>query len=102
MYRKRKGGATIEAINMLRTRLGKVVFIWVPSHLGVPCNAYADAVASAAIDAPAQTPVTALVAAEVRLRLRAGPASFLKISAFGSLTSFKCEVKSGEKCNHTK
>ena len=67
-YHKRKGGATIEAINTLRARLVKVIFIWVPSHLGVPCNAYADAVASAAIDAPAQTPVTALVAAEVRSR----------------------------------
>ena len=68
MYRKRKGGATIEAINTLRARLGKVVFIWVPSHLGIPCNAYADAIASAATNTPAQTPVTALVAAEIRSR----------------------------------
>ena len=68
VYRKRKGGATIEAINTLRASLGKVVFIWVPSHLGIPCNAYADAVASAATNAPAQTPVTALVAAEIRSR----------------------------------
>ena len=44
-YRQRAGGAKIEAINTLRTKLGRVVFIYVPSHSGVVPNAYADGIA---------------------------------------------------------
>ena len=46
-YRQRAGGAIIEAINALREGLGRVVFIFTPSHAGVVPNAYADGVAKA-------------------------------------------------------
>ena len=46
-YRKRAGGACMEAINTIRARLNRVVFMWVPSHVGVMPNAYADAIAKA-------------------------------------------------------
>ena len=36
-----------EAIASYRSQLEAVVFVWVPSHVEIACNAYADAVASA-------------------------------------------------------
>ena len=40
-YRQRAGGALVEAVNTVREKLDKVVFIYVPSHAGVVPNAYA-------------------------------------------------------------
>ena len=36
-----------EAIAYYRSKLEAVVFVWVPPHVGIACNAYADAVATA-------------------------------------------------------
>ena len=46
-YRQRAGGATIEAINELRSQIERVTFIYVPSHAGVVPNAYVDGIAKA-------------------------------------------------------
>ena len=40
-------GGLLEAIAYYRSKLEAVVFVWVPSHVGIACNAYADAVATA-------------------------------------------------------
>ena len=40
-------GGLLEAIAHYRSQLEAVVFVWVPSHVGIACNAYADAVATA-------------------------------------------------------
>ena len=40
-------GGLLEAIAYYRSKLEAVVFMWVPAHLGIACNAYADAVATA-------------------------------------------------------
>ena len=37
----------LEAINTIREKLERVVFIYVPSHAGVVPNAYADGIAKA-------------------------------------------------------
>ena len=39
-------GGLLEAIAYYRSKLEAVVFVWVPSHVGIACNAYADAVAT--------------------------------------------------------
>ena len=36
-----------KAIAYYRSKLEAVVFMWVPAHVGIACNAYADAVATA-------------------------------------------------------
>ena len=47
-HRKGTGrGGLLEAIAYYRSKLEAVVFVWVPSHVGIACNAYADAVATA-------------------------------------------------------
>ena len=40
-------GGLLEAIAYYRSKLEAVVFVWVPSHVGIACNAHADAVATA-------------------------------------------------------
>ena len=40
-------GGLLEAIAHYRSKLEAVVFMWVPAHVGIACNAYADAVATA-------------------------------------------------------
>ena len=40
-------GGLLEAIAYYRSKLEAVVFMWVPAHVGIACNAYADAVATA-------------------------------------------------------
>ena len=39
-------GGLLEAIAYYRSKLEAVVFMWVPAHVGIACNAYADAVAT--------------------------------------------------------
>ena len=36
-------GGLLEAIACYRSKLEAVVFMWVPAHVGIACNAYADA-----------------------------------------------------------
>ena len=45
--RRTEGLGLLEAIAYYRSQLEAVVFVWVPSHVGIACNAYADAVATA-------------------------------------------------------
>ena len=40
-------GGLLEATAYYRSKLEAVVFMWVPAHVGIACNAYADAVATA-------------------------------------------------------
>ena len=36
-------GGLLEAIAYYRSKLEAVVFMWVPAHVGIACNAYAEA-----------------------------------------------------------
>eukprot|EP00965_Chrysotila_dentata_P007951 259198-Pleurochrysis_carterae.AAC.1 len=45
-YRKLNNGAILEAITNVRETLGKVIFMWVPSHVGIVPNAMADNIAA--------------------------------------------------------
>ena len=67
-YRQRAGGAKIEAINTLRTKLERVVFLYVPSHSGVVPNAYADGVAKAYLARQHKLRIGKVVARHVRSR----------------------------------
>jgi ribonuclease HI len=61
-------GAMLEAICEYRRKLGKVIVFWVPSHEGIGCNAYADAVAKRATRAAPERSLTEGVASMVRSR----------------------------------
>ena len=50
--RGRDRGALLEAICRLRARLGLVVFMYTPSHVGIVPNAYADAAAKSHLSEP--------------------------------------------------
>ena len=54
----------------MRRRFRRVVFIWVPAHAGLPCNAYADAIAKSGLHNARlhKLPVSAMLAREVTSR----------------------------------
>eukprot|EP00965_Chrysotila_dentata_P200216 6179861-Pleurochrysis_carterae.AAC.1 len=45
-YRKLYNGAILEAITNMRETLGTVIFMWVPSHVGIVPNMMADNIAT--------------------------------------------------------
>ena len=53
--------AMLHAINEVRARLGLVVMMWVPAHVGVSANAYVDAVAKTYLDGPTTRRATSMV-----------------------------------------
>eukprot|EP00965_Chrysotila_dentata_P078229 2578809-Pleurochrysis_carterae.AAC.8 len=46
LYRKLQNGAVLEAITNVRETLGTVIFMWIPSHVGIIPNILADNIAS--------------------------------------------------------
>ena len=67
-YRQRAGGATIEAINNLREKIGHVVFMYTPSHAGVVPNAYADGIAKAHLQSQHRIRTGQIVAKYIKSR----------------------------------
>eukprot|EP00965_Chrysotila_dentata_P003741 122424-Pleurochrysis_carterae.AAC.1 len=45
-YRKLQNGAVLEAITNVREKLGTVIFLWTPSHVGIIPNVIADNIAA--------------------------------------------------------
>eukprot|EP00965_Chrysotila_dentata_P032993 1099026-Pleurochrysis_carterae.AAC.1 len=46
IYRKIQNGAVLEAITNVRESLGRVIFMWIPSHVGIVPNTIVDNVAA--------------------------------------------------------
>ena len=62
-------GGLLEAIAHYRSKLEAVVFMWVPAHVGIACNAYADAVATAYLGNNYTEDASKVVRDAVRTRL---------------------------------
>ena len=61
-------GAMLEEICRLRAALGRVVFLWVPSHVGISPNSMADAVAKTYLTQTPDAAGVARIAVAVRTR----------------------------------
>ena len=58
----------LEEISRLRAALGRVVFLWVPSHVGISPNSMADAVAKTYLTQTPDAAGVARIAVAVRTR----------------------------------
>eukprot|EP00965_Chrysotila_dentata_P056304 1867925-Pleurochrysis_carterae.AAC.1 len=67
-YRKLQNGAVLEAITNVRETLGTVVFMWIPSHVGITPNVLADNIASKDQEGMPEGMVTGLISKQVRSR----------------------------------
>eukprot|EP00965_Chrysotila_dentata_P029423 977843-Pleurochrysis_carterae.AAC.1 len=61
MYRKLQNGAVLEAITNVREKLGTVIFMWIPSHVGIIPNVMADSIAALKQEAAPEGMVTGLI-----------------------------------------
>eukprot|EP00965_Chrysotila_dentata_P179353 5922858-Pleurochrysis_carterae.AAC.1 len=68
MYRKLQDGAVLEAITNVREKLGKVIFMWIPSHVGITPNVIADNIAAQEQEATPEGMVTGLISKQVKSR----------------------------------
>eukprot|EP00965_Chrysotila_dentata_P011565 378490-Pleurochrysis_carterae.AAC.1 len=68
VYRKMKNGAVLEAITNVREFLGTVIFMWVPSHVGIVPNITADSIASKEHEEPPEGLIMGLLSKQVRSR----------------------------------
>eukprot|EP00965_Chrysotila_dentata_P156175 5159440-Pleurochrysis_carterae.AAC.2 len=57
-YRKLQNGAILEAITNVREKLGTVIFMWIPSHVGIVPNVIADNLAAQEQEATPEGMVT--------------------------------------------
>eukprot|EP00965_Chrysotila_dentata_P167070 5517080-Pleurochrysis_carterae.AAC.1 len=60
-YRKLQNGAVLEAITNVRENLGTVIFMWIPSHVGIVPNIIADNVAAQEQEATPVGIITGLI-----------------------------------------
>eukprot|EP00965_Chrysotila_dentata_P254542 6211911-Pleurochrysis_carterae.AAC.1 len=67
-YRKLNNGAVIEAITNVRESLGTVIFMWIPSHVGIVPNIIADSIASRDQEEPPEGMITGMLSKQVRSR----------------------------------
>eukprot|EP00965_Chrysotila_dentata_P244338 6205923-Pleurochrysis_carterae.AAC.1 len=67
-YRKLQNGAVIEAITNIREKLGTVIFMWIPSHVGVIPNVIADNIAAQEQEAAPEGMITGLITKQVKSR----------------------------------
>eukprot|EP00965_Chrysotila_dentata_P124710 4123030-Pleurochrysis_carterae.AAC.1 len=68
VYRKLRNGAVLEAITNVRETLGTVVFMWIPSHVGIIPNVLADNIAIRAQEEPQEGMITGLISKQVKSR----------------------------------
>eukprot|EP00965_Chrysotila_dentata_P114137 3773628-Pleurochrysis_carterae.AAC.1 len=68
IYRRKQNGAVLEAITNCRKTLGTVVFMWIPSHVGIIPNVLADNGASQAQEEAPEGIVTGLISKQVKSR----------------------------------
>eukprot|EP00965_Chrysotila_dentata_P244018 6205734-Pleurochrysis_carterae.AAC.1 len=67
-YRKLRNGAVLEAITNVRESLGTVIFMWIPSHVGIVPNIIADSIASRGHEEPPDRMITGLLGKQVKSR----------------------------------
>eukprot|EP00965_Chrysotila_dentata_P183153 6048343-Pleurochrysis_carterae.AAC.1 len=60
-YRKLQHGAVLEAITNVREKLGTVIFMWIPSHVGIIPNVIAHNLAAQEQEAVPEGIVTGLI-----------------------------------------
>eukprot|EP00965_Chrysotila_dentata_P028707 953803-Pleurochrysis_carterae.AAC.1 len=63
-----KNGAVLEAITNVREFLGTVIFMWVPSHVGIVPNIIADSIASKDHEEPPEGMIIGLLSKQVKSR----------------------------------
>eukprot|EP00965_Chrysotila_dentata_P047646 1580352-Pleurochrysis_carterae.AAC.1 len=63
-----QNGAVLEAITNVRECLGTVVFMWIPSHVGIIPNVIADNVAAQQRERAPEGMVTGLISKQVKSR----------------------------------
>eukprot|EP00965_Chrysotila_dentata_P071034 2347297-Pleurochrysis_carterae.AAC.1 len=68
IYRRLQNGAVLEAITNVRETLGTVIFMWIPSHVGITPNVLADNIATQAQEEAPEGMVTGLISKQVRSR----------------------------------
>eukprot|EP00965_Chrysotila_dentata_P037333 1242105-Pleurochrysis_carterae.AAC.1 len=68
IYRKLNSGAVLEAITNVRESLGTVIFMWIPSHVGIVPNIIADNIASRGQEEPPDGMKTGLISKQVKSR----------------------------------
>eukprot|EP00965_Chrysotila_dentata_P083329 2748998-Pleurochrysis_carterae.AAC.1 len=68
MYRKLQNGAVLEAITNGKGNLGTVIFMWIPSHVGIFPNVIADNIAAQEQEAAPEGMVTGLISKQVKSR----------------------------------
>eukprot|EP00965_Chrysotila_dentata_P076087 2514312-Pleurochrysis_carterae.AAC.1 len=68
IYRKLRNGAVLEALTNIRETLGTVVFMWIPSHVGIIPNVLADNIAIRSQEETPEGMVTGLISKQVKSR----------------------------------
>eukprot|EP00965_Chrysotila_dentata_P017788 591787-Pleurochrysis_carterae.AAC.2 len=68
VYRKLQNGAILEAITNVREALGTVIFMWIPSHVGIIPNVLADNIATQEQEETPEGMVTGLISKQVKSR----------------------------------
>eukprot|EP00965_Chrysotila_dentata_P090806 2996672-Pleurochrysis_carterae.AAC.10 len=68
IYRRLQNGAVLEAITNARETLGTVVFMWIPSLVGIIPNVLADNIAAHEQEETPEGTVTGLISKQVRSR----------------------------------
>eukprot|EP00965_Chrysotila_dentata_P181787 6001098-Pleurochrysis_carterae.AAC.2 len=67
-YRKMQNGAVLEAITNARENLGTVIFMWIPSNVGIIPNVIADNIAAQEQETTPEGMVTGLISKQVKSR----------------------------------
>eukprot|EP00965_Chrysotila_dentata_P261600 6214311-Pleurochrysis_carterae.AAC.3 len=67
-YRKLQNGAILEAITNVREKLGTVIFMWIPSHVGIVPNVIANTLAAQEQEAAPEGMITGLIGKQVKSR----------------------------------
>eukprot|EP00965_Chrysotila_dentata_P162229 5357135-Pleurochrysis_carterae.AAC.1 len=68
VYRKLRNGAILEAITNVRETLGTVIFMWIPSHVGITPNVLADNIAAQVQEEAPEGMIAGLVSKQVTSR----------------------------------
>eukprot|EP00965_Chrysotila_dentata_P187915 6172421-Pleurochrysis_carterae.AAC.1 len=68
IYRKLRNGAILEAITNVRETLGTVIFMWIPSHVGITPNILADNIAAQAQEEAPEGMITGLIGKHIKSR----------------------------------
>eukprot|EP00965_Chrysotila_dentata_P055810 1850959-Pleurochrysis_carterae.AAC.1 len=68
IYRKVQKGEVLEAITNVRESLGRVIFMWIPLHVGIVPNTIVDNIAAQEREEAPEGMVTGLISKQVRSR----------------------------------